>query len=130
LGRTQHSRFVQQKKEFFFRDSPAILSFSAQRSGAKNLALDFSADEQQGEIDGRPPTPGQLTVKAHEKTAFSGLHGLVVSMTGKGAEVADVLSNLRCGNIRYNSSPLTGVCQALNSDLLTPKEINMSRLCK
>ena len=34
--------------------SYAMLSFWAQQSGAKNLALDFSADQQQGEML-RPP---------------------------------------------------------------------------
>ena len=34
--------------------SSAMLSFWAQQSGAKNLALDFSADQQQGEML-RPP---------------------------------------------------------------------------
>jgi hypothetical protein len=75
-------------------------------------------------MDSRPATPGEFTVRADEKVAFSGPHGLVVSRTGKGAEVADVPWNIRCGNIRYNASRWKGVCQALNSDLLTPKGIN------
>jgi hypothetical protein len=53
-------------------------------------------------------------MRADEKIAFSGPHGLVVSRTGKGAEVADVPWNNRCESIRYNDSPLRGVCQALN----------------
>jgi hypothetical protein len=65
-------------------------------------------------MDSRPAAPRQFTVKADERFAFSGPHGLIVSRIGKGAEVADVPLNIRSGSIRYNNSPLTGVCQALN----------------
>ncbi|MGA9055336.1 MAG: hypothetical protein WB763_02375 [Terriglobia bacterium] len=63
-------------------------------------------------MDSRPAAPRQFTVNADEKIAFSGPHGLVVTMTGKGAEVANVPWNFRWGSIRYNNSRLTGVCQA------------------
>jgi hypothetical protein len=53
-------------------------------------------------------------MKAEDKIAFLGPHGLVVPWTGKGAEVADVPWNTRRESIRYNGSPLAGVCQALN----------------
>jgi len=53
-------------------------------------------------------------VNADEKIVFSGQHGLVVTMTGKGAEVANVPWNIRCGSIRYNCSRRKEVCQALN----------------
>ena len=72
----------------------------------------------------RRAAPGQFTVKAGEKVALSDRHGLVVSRIGKGAEVAGVPWNTRCVSIRYNASRWKGVCQALNSDLLTPKGIN------
>ena len=69
-------------------------------------------------MDSRPAAPGQFIMKADEKIAFSGPHGLVVSRLGKGAEVADVPWNIRRASIRYNDSRRKGVCQALNSDLL------------
>jgi hypothetical protein len=53
-------------------------------------------------------------VKADEKIAFSGPHGLVVSRLGKGADVADGPWNIRCESIRYDRSLLKRVCQALN----------------
>jgi len=65
-------------------------------------------------MDSRPVEPSQFTVKADEQIAFSGPHGLVVSRLGKGAEAAKVPWNIRCEIIRYNNSPLRGVCQALN----------------
>jgi hypothetical protein len=65
-------------------------------------------------MDGRPAAPRQFTMKAEDKIAFLGPHGLVVPWTGKGAEVADVPWNTRRESIRYNGSPLAGVCQALN----------------
>jgi hypothetical protein len=65
-------------------------------------------------MDSRPAAPRQFTVNADEKIVFSGQHGLVVTMTGKGAEVANVPWNIRCGSIRYNCSRRKEVCQALN----------------
>jgi hypothetical protein len=81
-------------------------------------------------MDSRPTAPGQFTVKADEEIAFFGPHGLVVPRKGKSAEVAGVPRNVRCGSIRYNGSRCEGACQALNSDLLTAQEINVSRLCR
>ena len=59
-------------------------------------------------------------MKADEKIAFSGPHGLVVSRIGKGAKVAEVPRNIRRRIIRYNNSRLRSVCQALISDLPPP----------
>lgn len=102
----EHSRIVPKKKDF------------------------FSLLPVHPTMDSQPAAPGQFTVKADEKIAFSAPHGLVDARVGKSAEVADVSWNIRCRSIRYNSSRWKGVCQAINSDLLSPKQINMSRLCK
>ena len=71
----------------------------------------------------RPTAPRQFTVKADEKIALSGPHGLVVSRIGKGADVADGPWNIRCRSIRYNNSRPMGVCQALDSDVLAPRKL-------
>jgi hypothetical protein len=85
------------KKELFLL---RLACHAAILSGAKNLALDFSAEEQQGEMESRPATPRQFTMNADEKIVFFGPHGLIVSRLGKGAELADVPRNIRSGSIR------------------------------
>jgi len=56
-----------------FVHSSAMLSFRAQRSGAKNLALDFSADKQQGEMllpQGGIPLCGTVSGRYRERRSL------------------------------------------------------------
>src|SRR5208337_2256016 len=122
---------VVQKRILFLRLPPRCCH--SERTGAERPRRGGSGlfrRRTAGEIDSRSATPEWFTLKADEKIAFSGPRGLVVSRTGKGAEVADVPWNIRCESIRYNCSPQKGSLSSLKFRPPHPKEVNKSRLCK